>query len=61
MAEQSKVLTPELFQQFLTMQSPLMQGMMGTYMEQSKNAFIQMQDQMQRNSDQMLAAMGLKR
>jgi polyhydroxyalkanoate synthesis repressor PhaR len=61
MAEQSKVLTPELFQQFLTMQSPLMQGMMGTYMEQSKNAFIQMQDQMQRNSEQMLSAMGLKR
>lgn len=61
MTEQSKVLTPELFQQFLSMQSPLMQGMMGTYMEQSKNAFVQMQEQMQRNSEQMLSAMGLKR
>ncbi len=60
-AEQSKVLTPELFQQFLSLQSPLVQGMMGNYMEQSKNALTQMQEQMQRNSEQMLAAMGLKR
>jgi len=42
-------------------QSPMMQGMMGTYMEQSKSAFVQMQEQLQRNSEQMLAAMGLKR
>lgn len=53
--------TPEMWQQFLNMQSPLMQGMMGSYMEQSKTAFVQMQEQMQRNSEQMLAALGLKR
>ncbi len=38
-----------------------MQGMMGSYMEQSRNAFTQMQEQMQKNSEQMLAALGLKR
>ena len=61
MTDQSKVLTPELLQQFVNVQSPMMQGMMGTYMEQSKSAFVQMQEQLQRNSEQMLAAMGLKR
>ena len=35
--------------------------MMGTYLEQSRNALSQMQEQMQKNSEQMLSAMGLKR
>ena len=61
MAEQSKGLTPELWQQFMNVQSPAMQGMMGNYLEQSRNAFTQMQDQMQKNSEQMLAAFGIKR
>jgi polyhydroxyalkanoate synthesis regulator protein len=38
-----------------------MQNMMGSYMEQSKTAFAQVQEQMQRSSEQMLAAMGFKR
>jgi polyhydroxyalkanoate synthesis regulator protein len=38
-----------------------MEGMMGTYMEQSRTAFTQMQEQMQKHSEQMLAALGLKR
>ena len=42
-------------------QSPMMQGMMGTYVEQSKGVFTQMQEQMQKQSEQMLAALGLKR
>jgi polyhydroxyalkanoate synthesis regulator protein len=45
----------------MNVQSPMMQGMMGTYLEQSRNAFTQMQEQMQKNSEQMLAALGLKR
>lgn len=61
MADQSRTLTPEVWQQFMTLQSPMMQGMMGTYMEQSRQAFTQMQEQMQKNSEQMLAALGLKR
>jgi polyhydroxyalkanoate synthesis repressor PhaR len=49
-AEQSKGLydpkafTPELWSQFMTGQAPLMQGLMGNYMEQSKSLFAQMQE-----------------
>jgi polyhydroxyalkanoate synthesis regulator protein len=39
----------------------MMQGMMGSYVEQSKTVFTQMQEQMQKQSEQMLAALGLKR
>ena len=59
--DQSPGVTPEMWQQFLNMQSPVMQGMMGSYMEQSRNTFVQMQEQMARQSEQMLAALGLKR
>jgi polyhydroxyalkanoate synthesis regulator protein len=34
--------------QFLSGQAPLMQGLMGNYLEQSKNLFEQMQEQMQK-------------
>ena len=52
LAEQSKGLydakgfTPELWAQFLSTQAPMMQGLMGSYLEQSKNLFVQMQEQM---------------
>jgi polyhydroxyalkanoate synthesis regulator protein len=39
MAEQSKGLTPEMWAQFMNAQSPMMQGMMGNYVEQSKTVF----------------------
>ena len=51
-AEQSKGLydakgfTPELWTQFLNGQAPVMQGLMGNYLEQSKQMFVQMQEQM---------------
>jgi len=61
MTEQPGGLNPEAWQQFMNMQSPMMQGMMGTYLEQSRNAFTQMQEQMQKNSEQFLAALGIKR
>lgn len=61
LAEQSKTLTPEMWAQFMNMQSPLMQGMMGTYVEQSRNMFEQMQEQMNRQTEQMLGAFGVKR
>lgn len=38
--------TPELWNQFLTGQAPAVQGLMSTYLEQSKSMFTQMQEQM---------------
>ncbi|WP_284618860.1 polyhydroxyalkanoate synthesis repressor PhaR [Aquabacterium humicola] len=51
-AEQTKGLyegknfTPEAWAQFITGQAPMMQGLMGNYLEQSKSLFEQMQEQM---------------
>jgi polyhydroxyalkanoate synthesis repressor PhaR len=33
-------LTPEMWAQFMSMQSPMLQGLMGNYVEQSKNVFL---------------------
>jgi polyhydroxyalkanoate synthesis repressor PhaR len=60
MAEKTKGMSPEMWTQFMSAQSPMMKGMMGTYVEQSKTVFTQMQEQMQKQSEQMLAALGLK-
>jgi polyhydroxyalkanoate synthesis repressor PhaR len=60
LTEQSRSLTPEMWKQFMAMQSPLLQGMMGNYVEQSKNMFVQMQDQLQKQTAQMLGAMGIQ-
>ncbi len=38
--------TPELWTQFLNGQAPAVQGLMSTYLEQSKSMFTQMQEQM---------------
>jgi len=38
---------PEMWTQFINGQAPVMQSMMGNYIEQSKNLFMQMQEQMQ--------------
>lgn len=40
--------TPEMWTQFMSGQAPVMQGLMGSYLEQSKNLFLKMQDQMQK-------------
>lgn len=61
LAEQSSSVSPEMWTQFMRMQSPLMQGMMGAYLEQSKTMFLQMQEQMTRQTEQMLGAFGIKR
>ena len=65
MAEQAKGMSPESWAKLMNLQSPLMKGMMGSYVEQSKSAFTQMQEQMQeqmrKQSEQMLSALGLKR
>lgn len=61
LTEQSKGMSPELWAQFLAVQSPMMQGMMGNYVEQSKSVFVQMQEQMQKQTEQLLGSMGVKR
>jgi polyhydroxyalkanoate synthesis repressor PhaR len=58
-ADQSKMLdggkmaSPELWTQFMSMQAPMVQSMMGQYIDQSKNLFVQMQDQMQNQTRTM--------
>ena len=60
-SEQGSGMTPEMWAQFMNMQSPLLQGLMSTYMEQSKIAFVQFQDQMQKSTEQVFGAFGIKR
>jgi polyhydroxyalkanoate synthesis repressor PhaR len=57
LAEQSKTLTPEMWAQFVNMQNPLLGG----YVEQSRTMFEKMQEQMQKQTEQMLGAFGIKR
>jgi polyhydroxyalkanoate synthesis repressor PhaR len=48
-----KAFTPEMWAQFMSGQAPMMQGLMGNYLEQSKNLFVQMQEQMQKQAGGM--------
>jgi polyhydroxyalkanoate synthesis repressor PhaR len=41
---------PDAWSEFLKMQGPAIQGLMGSYLEQSANAFLEMQQQMQKQS-----------
>jgi polyhydroxyalkanoate synthesis repressor PhaR len=41
---------PEMWTQFMSLQTPMVQGMMSNYIEQSKSMFVQMQEKMQENS-----------
>ena len=44
---------PELWTQFMQVQAPMVQGMMSHYIDQSKNLFVQMQEQMQQQARTM--------
>lgn len=59
--EQSKGLSPEMWNQFVAMQPPVLQALMGGNLEQSKSMLVQMQEQMQKQTGQMLGAFGIKR
>ena len=59
--EQAGNLSPELWTQFMGLQSPVMQNLMGKNLEQTKNLFTQMQEQMQTQTEQMLGSLGVKR
>jgi len=63
-AEQSKGLydpknfTPEMWTQFMSGQAPMMQGLMGSYLEQSKNLFVQMQEQVGKQAGSLFPLAG---
>jgi polyhydroxyalkanoate synthesis repressor PhaR len=46
---------PDMWAQFVNMQAPMMQSMMSSYMEQSKNLFVQMQENMQNQTRSMFS------
>ena len=57
LAEQSKGLydpklqSPELWTKFLSGQAPMVQNLMGNYLEQSRNIFMQMQEQLNKQAE----------
>jgi polyhydroxyalkanoate synthesis repressor PhaR len=57
LTENAEHLTPEMWSRFMSLQSPVLQGLMGSYVEQSKNVL----EQMQKNTEQVLGAFGIKR
>jgi polyhydroxyalkanoate synthesis repressor PhaR len=59
-AEQSKGISPEMWTQYLALQPPALQAMMGGSLEQSKTMLEKMQEQMQKQTGQMLGAFGIK-
>jgi polyhydroxyalkanoate synthesis repressor PhaR len=63
LADQSKgllepnVMNPEVWTQFLNGQAPGVQNLMGNYLEQSKNMFTQMQEQMAKQAETLFPGM----
>ena len=49
------MLNNEAWNEFVKMQGPAIQGLMGRYLEQSANAFVEMQNQMQNQTRNMFA------
>ncbi len=50
------MITPDLWKQFMQMQAPAMQGMLGNYLEQSAKLFMDMQQRMQDQTRGIFAA-----
>lgn len=53
---EGKPFSPEMWTQFINVQGPMMQGMMNNYIDQSKNLFVQMQEQMQSQAKSIFGA-----
>jgi polyhydroxyalkanoate synthesis repressor PhaR len=53
---EGKPFSPEMWTQFMNVQGPMMQGMMNNYIDQSKNLFVQMQEQIQNQSKSIFGA-----
>lgn len=60
LTEQAKGKSPEIWEQFMNLQSPVMQKMMGGYTQNSKNVVLELQEQLQKQASQMLGVFGLK-
>ena len=52
-----KAFSPELWAQFVQGQAPAIQGLMGNYLEQSKQMFVQMQEQMAKQAETLFPGM----
>ena len=61
LGERPGSLTPEMWSQFMGLQSPVIQGLIGKNLEQSKKLYGQMQEQMQKQTEHMLETFGVKR
>ena len=64
LGESSPTLSPEVWTQFMKLQTPLMHNMFSGLVDPSQNVMAQMQDQVQKqiqkNTEQLLGVMGLK-
>jgi polyhydroxyalkanoate synthesis repressor PhaR len=54
MVEGNKGFSPELWAQFMNVHTPMMQGLMSNYLEQSKNVFVHMQEQMLKQAETLM-------
>jgi len=52
-----RAVTPELWTQYMNGQAPVMQGLMGSYLDQSKKLFTQMQEQMTQQAEAVFPGM----
>jgi polyhydroxyalkanoate synthesis repressor PhaR len=52
---ESNKIGPDMWAQFVNMQAPMIQSMMSNYIEQSKNLFVQMQENMQNQTRSMFS------
>jgi len=46
-----KLQSPELWSQFLSGQAPMVQNLMGNYLEQSRQVFMKMQEQLHKQAE----------
>jgi len=59
--ESQKGVSPETWTKFMNAQPPVMQNMLSAYVQQSQNVLTQMQEQVQKQTEQMLGALGIKK
>ncbi len=59
-SEQTKGFSPEMWTQFLALKSPVLQDMIGGSAEQSRTLLSQIQEQMQKQTNQVLGVFGIK-
>jgi polyhydroxyalkanoate synthesis repressor PhaR len=52
-----RAVTPELWTQYMNGQAPVMQGLMGSYLDQSRKLFTQMQEQMTEQAEAVFPGM----